>query len=115
MSMMDEEPAKQLVKQVVSWCSLNGFLYGSKDTPGSFVHAPTTICPQRYPKSAFDYVRSIQPIFGMFEYPSLLAQYLMPILDDICTKHPITTLFSLTNIYYTQVISLTSSVEIAIS
>ncbi len=93
MSMIDEEPAKQLVKQVVSWCSLNGFLYGSKGIQGGFVHAPTTLCPQTYPKDAFDYVSSIQPIFGMFKYPSLFAQYLMPIRGGICTIYPVLTLF----------------------
>ena len=76
--------------QVGNWCSLNGFLYGSKTTSGVFHHAPTTLCPQPFPRAVFTAVSDVQPLFNiLIDKLSRDRDFLVSKLADTGTPSPI--------------------------
>eukprot|EP01041_Mallomonas_annulata_P001976 gene1976-3842_t len=53
---------ERVVKQATTWCGINGLMYTDGNLTWS--HAPVTLIPNTFPKSAFSFAQDISPIFN---------------------------------------------------
>ena len=61
-SFPESAASERLMRQLNAWCGLHGLMY----TDGKFTwtHAPLSLVPNAFPRSAFEYVRDIQVIWN---------------------------------------------------
>ena len=59
----DGGDTENILKQALSWCGINGLMY--TDGKISWSPAPVSLVPSSLPRNAFDYGKSVSPIFNI--------------------------------------------------
>lgn len=79
---LDQSPL--LVRKAVYWSLLNGIVVDNDGDSDSVVHAPISLSPFIYPRTAFEEARSLAPLFNkLVNYVAKEGAWLIKTLENV--------------------------------